>query len=86
MTELDLVPQEVEAWERAAQAMFVPYDERRGIHPQDANFLEREAWDLEATVRGERHLLTVGVPVRLAGRLAEPLAPPAPSPVVAPSA
>jgi alpha,alpha-trehalose phosphorylase len=49
MTELDLIPQEVEAWERAAQAMFVPYDERRGIHPQDANFLEREAWDLEAT-------------------------------------
>ena len=29
--------------------MYVPYDERRGIHPQDANFLEREVWDLEAT-------------------------------------
>jgi alpha,alpha-trehalose phosphorylase len=29
--------------------MYVPYDERRGMHPQDANFLEREVWDLEAT-------------------------------------
>jgi alpha,alpha-trehalose phosphorylase len=49
VSELDLIPQEIEAWERAALAMFVPYDERRGIYPQDANFLEREVWDLEAT-------------------------------------
>ena len=26
-----------------------PTTRRRGIHPQDANFLEREGWDLEAT-------------------------------------
>ena len=49
VAELDLSDQEIEAWERAAEAMFVPYDERRGMHPQDANFLEREVWDLEAT-------------------------------------
>jgi alpha,alpha-trehalose phosphorylase len=47
--ELDLRPDEVESWERAAAAMHVPYDEREGIHPQDAHFLEREVWDLEAT-------------------------------------
>ncbi len=47
--ELDLREEEIEAWERAAEAMFVPYDERRGMHPQDANFLERDVWDLEAT-------------------------------------
>jgi alpha,alpha-trehalose phosphorylase len=29
--------------------MHVPFDRRRGINPQDANFLEREVWDLEAT-------------------------------------
>jgi len=29
--------------------MFVPYDAERGIHPQDANFLEREVWDFAAT-------------------------------------
>jgi alpha,alpha-trehalose phosphorylase len=49
VAELRLRPEELEAWERAAAAMYVPYDERRGMHPQDANFLEREVWDLEAT-------------------------------------
>jgi alpha,alpha-trehalose phosphorylase len=49
VAELKLRPEELEAWDRAAAAMYVPYDERRGIHPQDANFLERERWDLEAT-------------------------------------
>jgi alpha,alpha-trehalose phosphorylase len=49
VAELRLRPEELEAWERAAAAMYVPYDQRRGIHPQDANFLEREVWDLEAT-------------------------------------
>ena len=47
--ELTLNPEELDAWERAAAAMYVPYDERRGMHPQDANFLEREVWDLEGT-------------------------------------
>ncbi len=49
VAELGLDPAEREAWERAAAAMYVPFDERRGMHPQDANFLEREVWDLEAT-------------------------------------
>jgi alpha,alpha-trehalose phosphorylase len=49
VAELNLRPEEIEAWERAAAAMFVPYDEQRGMHPQDANFLEREVWDLEGT-------------------------------------
>jgi alpha,alpha-trehalose phosphorylase len=44
-----LDPAEVEAWERAADAMYVPYDDQRGIHPQDTSFLEREVWDLDAT-------------------------------------
>ena len=37
------------AWERAATSMAVPYDTRRRVHPQDAAFLERERWDLQAT-------------------------------------
>jgi alpha,alpha-trehalose phosphorylase len=49
LAELQLRDEELEAWERAAAAMYVPYDERRGIHPQDANFLELERWDLEGT-------------------------------------
>jgi alpha,alpha-trehalose phosphorylase len=49
VTELALAPTEVDAWERAAAAMHIPYDERRGVHPQDASFLDREVWDLDAT-------------------------------------
>ncbi|WP_217914846.1 glycoside hydrolase family 65 protein [Miltoncostaea marina] len=47
--ELGLHPGELDEWERAADAMHVPFDEERGIHPQDAHFLEREVWDLDAT-------------------------------------
>ncbi len=36
-------------WQRAADAMYVPYDEERGLHPQDQDFLEHEPWDFEAT-------------------------------------
>jgi alpha,alpha-trehalose phosphorylase len=48
-TDLGLRPAELERWERAANAMHVPYDDRRGIHPQDASFLDRKVWDLEHT-------------------------------------
>lgn len=48
-TDLALDPQEVAAWQRAADHLHIPFDERRGIHPQDAHFLEREVWDLDAT-------------------------------------
>ena len=29
--------------------MFVPYDEARAVHPQDAHFFEKEVWDFAAT-------------------------------------
>jgi alpha,alpha-trehalose phosphorylase len=40
---------EIDAWNRAADAMFLPYDDLLGIHPQDANFLARERWDFDGT-------------------------------------
>jgi alpha,alpha-trehalose phosphorylase len=40
---------EVEAWMSAAEAMYVPYDEKLGIIPQDDDFLDRERWDLPNT-------------------------------------
>jgi alpha,alpha-trehalose phosphorylase len=46
---LGLTSSELDAWEKAAAAMYVPYDESRGITPQDASFLDREVWDLDAT-------------------------------------
>ena len=48
---------EVQGWKDAARHMFVPYDERRGIHPQDSEFLERKRWDLESTPRENFPLL-----------------------------
>lgn len=45
----DLGPTEVEDWERAAERMFVPYDEHLGVHLQDELFPERERWDFENT-------------------------------------
>ena len=48
---------EAEAWERAAAAMHIPFDETRRIHPQDETFLDREPWDLDATPRGKFPLL-----------------------------
>ena len=47
--ELGVSEAEVDGWRRAADAMFVPYDEARGIHPQDTSFLEKELWDLDGT-------------------------------------
>ena len=52
-----LKPGEIESWERAAAAMHVPFDEERGIHPQDETFLDREPWDLDATPRDKFPLL-----------------------------
>ncbi len=49
--------EEVESWERAAATMYIPFDQERGIHPQDETFLDREAWDLDATPREKFPLL-----------------------------
>jgi alpha,alpha-trehalose phosphorylase len=48
---------EIESWRRAAHAMYIPYDEELGIHPQDATFLERERWDFENTPSDKYPLL-----------------------------
>jgi alpha,alpha-trehalose phosphorylase len=44
-----LEPTEVTAWRRAAENMYVPYDEKLKIVPQDDNFLDREPWDFKNT-------------------------------------
>jgi alpha,alpha-trehalose phosphorylase len=38
---------EVEAWRRAADNMYVPFDAATGIYPQDDSFLDREPWDFK---------------------------------------
>jgi len=52
-----LEPNEPVEWAECSDAMFIPYDDFLGIHPQDAHFLEREMWDLENTPLEMRPLL-----------------------------
>lgn len=40
---------EVDEWERCADGMKIPVDDRLGIHPQDDAFVAKELWDLENT-------------------------------------
>jgi alpha,alpha-trehalose phosphorylase len=48
---------EIGEWERAAEAMVIPYSQAFDIHPQDAHFLDREVWDLENTPADKLPLL-----------------------------
>jgi len=41
--------EEVDGWRAAAEAMYLPYDDDLGIHPQDDTFLDRERWDFAGT-------------------------------------
>jgi alpha,alpha-trehalose phosphorylase len=54
---LGLAPSEPDAWEEAAEQMYVPHDAARGITAQDATFLTHRRWDLEATPREKFPLL-----------------------------
>jgi alpha,alpha-trehalose phosphorylase len=40
---------ELTAWRRAAAAMFVPYDDALGVHPQADGFTTHDVWDFAAT-------------------------------------
>jgi alpha,alpha-trehalose phosphorylase len=42
-------PGEADDWRRAAERMYVRFDERLGIHPQDDEFLDKERWDFANT-------------------------------------
>ncbi|MDJ0768401.1 MAG: glycosyl hydrolase family 65 protein [Ilumatobacter sp.] len=44
-----LSEEEIAGWHRACDAMYLPYDEEFGIHPQDESFLDRERWDFANT-------------------------------------
>jgi len=47
----------VEEWRRAADNMYVPFDQPSGINPQDDSFLDRKLWDLKNTPRDKFPLL-----------------------------
>jgi alpha,alpha-trehalose phosphorylase len=40
---------EISAWRTAAATMMIPFDAKRGIHPQHENFTEHAVWDFAGT-------------------------------------
>ena len=40
---------ELDAWDHAADAMYIPFDDELEIHPQDDEFLDLEPWDWAGT-------------------------------------
>ena len=60
-----LNPSEVEVWMRAAESMYVPYDEKLKIIPQDDSFLDREPWDFRNTPHDHYPLLLFYHPLNI---------------------
>ncbi|WP_044957931.1 glycoside hydrolase family 65 protein [Butyrivibrio sp. LC3010] len=56
---------EIEKISEAAEKMYLPYDEKFGISPQDDSFLQKPVWDLENTPKEEFPLLLHYHPLHL---------------------
>lgn len=54
---LTLQGAELDQWERAAESMYIPYDAKRGIYPQDDSFMQKEPWPFDETPRDKYPLL-----------------------------
>ena len=49
--------EEVASWRDAATAMYIPFDERLGVHPQSEGFTSHKLWDFESTAAEHYPLL-----------------------------
>jgi alpha,alpha-trehalose phosphorylase len=52
-------------WKEAAERMYLPYDERLGVHPQDDHFLDQQRWDFAGTPENHYPLLLHYHPLNL---------------------
>jgi alpha,alpha-trehalose phosphorylase len=59
--ELDVSAEEVRRWCEAADAVYVPYDEELGVHPQSEGFTRHAEWDFEGTP-ADRYPLLLNFP------------------------
>jgi len=55
--ELGIDAEEAASWRDAAEAMFIPYDEALGVHPQAEGFTRHQAWDFAQTSPDQYPLL-----------------------------
>jgi alpha,alpha-trehalose phosphorylase len=54
---LGVTDEETSSWRDAAADMYVPYDERLGVHPQSEDFTEHAPWDFESTTDDQYPLM-----------------------------
>lgn len=62
---LCVTDEELTGFRQAADAMFLPYDEKLGIHPQDDSFLHKPVWDFAGTPKENYPLLLHYHPLHL---------------------
>ena len=55
--ELGIGEEEMAGWRDAAEALYIPYDEVLGVHPQAEGFTGHQVWDFAATTAGQYPLL-----------------------------
>ena len=55
--QLQVTSSEVAAWQAAAAAMYVPFDDALGVHPQADGFTGHQVWDFAATTPEQYPLL-----------------------------
>jgi len=46
---MGLHTEEITRWKRAAAEMYIPFDKKRGLYPQDDSFFDKAVWDFENT-------------------------------------
>ena len=54
---IGLEPDEIDNWRRAADRMYLPFDDKLEIHPQDDTFLYKKVWDFDHTPADQYPLL-----------------------------
>jgi alpha,alpha-trehalose phosphorylase len=55
--DLQVTQEEVAAWKDTARDMYIPYDERLSVHPQDDSFTDHQVWDFASTGEDQYPLL-----------------------------
>lgn len=62
---LGITEEEIWDFEKAAEAMYLPYDEKLKINPQDDSFLDKKSWDFQGTPKDKYPLLLHYHPLHL---------------------
>ncbi len=62
---INLTEDEIQEFGKAAEHMYLPYDEQLGINPQDDSFLEKKVWNLNNTPQKDFPLLLHYHPLHL---------------------